>query len=445
MVAVGRRIEDRTEGGRRISRWTSEEPIRVAGFNFGRFKTLEKADEASGITVRVYTNPGTPDVIKEINEALRAALSTEQVGNPTPTDTDIGPAQLPQYVGPRELNVSTQSLAEAALADAINMSRLGKVYFGPLPQTTVAITQQSQWFFGQSWPTLIYLPYLAFIDGTTRMQLGLTSATDFVNQVGPHEMAHQWWGHLVGAESYRDDWLSEGFAEFAAALLAEQAGGQRAYHAFLERARRAILARPQGAAAANFEVGPMTQGFRLAMGRSGNAYSAMVYSKGAYVLHMLRTSMRDPSSTVPDAAFVALLRDFAASFAGKEPSTDDFQKVVERHMAPALNATGDGKADWFFRQWVHGIEIPRYEARLTVKEAGAGVYRIQGTITQADVSAGFRALVPIYVEFGKGELARIGVLPFVGPKTIPVEVEVPLPRKPKRALVNALHDVLARD
>ena len=28
-----------------------------------------------------------------------------------------------------------------------------------------------------------------------------------------HEVAHQWWGHVVGWKSYRDQWMSESFAE----------------------------------------------------------------------------------------------------------------------------------------------------------------------------------------------------------------------------------------
>ena len=42
-------------------------PIRVAGFNYGKFRRLERADPDSGMTVDVYTNPGEPDFVREIN------------------------------------------------------------------------------------------------------------------------------------------------------------------------------------------------------------------------------------------------------------------------------------------------------------------------------------------------------------------------------------------
>jgi aminopeptidase N len=35
--------------------------------------------------------------------------------------------------------------------------------------------------------------------------------------VTPHEVAHQWWGQEVGFDSYRDQWMSEGFANFSVA------------------------------------------------------------------------------------------------------------------------------------------------------------------------------------------------------------------------------------
>ena len=64
--------------------------------------------------------------------------------------------------------------------------------------------------------------------------------TGFVQEVTPHEVAHQWFGHSVGWASYHDQWLSEGFAEFAAGLFLQQAVGpkwQKDYLDFWERQR----------------------------------------------------------------------------------------------------------------------------------------------------------------------------------------------------------------
>jgi hypothetical protein len=160
---------------------------------------------------------------------------------------------------------------------------------------------------------------------------------------------------------------------------------------------------------------------------------------------MLRMMMWDGSSKTPDARFIAMMQDFTKTYGGKVATTADFQRVVEKHMSPNMNATGDGKMDWFFNQWVHGTEVPRYKQDLKVTQGEGGKYRISGTITQEGVSKGFRALVPIYVELSKTESARVGVLPFVGEATVPVDVQIALPKKPKRALINARGEVLARE
>jgi len=112
-------------------------------------------------------------------------------------------------------------VANTAITDAENSTRIYNNYFGKLPYTRIAMTQQPAGNFGQAWPTLIFMPYLAFIDSTQRSQLlGTRGGTDtFWRYVAPHEIAHQWWGHIIGWESYRDQWMSEGFAEMSASLF----------------------------------------------------------------------------------------------------------------------------------------------------------------------------------------------------------------------------------
>ena len=57
----------------------------------------------------------------------------------------------------------------------------------------------------------------------------------------------------------------------------------------------------------------------------------------------------------------------------------------------------------------------------------------------------FRALIPIYVEFGKNETARVGMVPMVGEASVPVDVKLKLPRKPRKVLLNVHGEVLSRD
>ena len=439
VISVGRKTGEKNEGNLAVSTWKTEGPVQVAGFNYGKFKKVEQQDETSKLQVQVFTNPGTPDIVREINSVLGGGGGGGAIGFDPETGQTFGGTGR-AGIG----KVNTARLAEGAMADGLNSARLYTAYFGPLPQAQVAITQQSDWFFGQSWPSLIFLPYLAFLDGTQRQRLGLVQAKDFVDQVGYHEFAHQWWGHLVGAATYRDQWLEEGFSEFSSALVVQRTKGWGEYDRFWSEARKVILGKYPGNAMAHNQAGPITQGWRLGTQRSPSAPQAMIYSKGGYVLHMLRMLMWDGRAPNPDEKFIEMMKDYTSTYGGKFATTADFQKIVEKHMVPAMNATGDGKMDWFFQQWVYGTEIPHYAANLDVKPDG-DAWHITGTIAQQGVSANFRALLPVYVEFDKGEKARVALLPMIGESTRPVDLRIPLPKKPKRALVNGRGEVLARE
>ena len=437
VVSVGRLVSTRALGQQSVSAWKTDGPVRVAGFNYGQFKELQQHDQDSGIDLQVFTNPGTPDIIRTINAILESSGSRELSGLGVDGEFNAAPQATLGHV-------NTARLAEAAMADGVNACRVFTTYFGPLAEKHVAITQQSQFTFGQSWPSLIFMPYISFLDSTQRQRLGLTGAKDFVDKVGFHELSHQWWGHLVTADSYRDVWLEEGFAEFSAALAVQHTQGWPAYLRFWREARKEIFARPPHSAIASVDAGPLTQGFRLATERSPYAYQALVYEKGAYVLHMLRMLMWDAGDPAPDRRFIAMMHDYAATYAGKQASTADFQQVVERHMAPAMNAAGDGKMDWFFRQWVYGAEVPRYVAELHLESAGGEVH-VKGKVTQEGVADDFRALVPIYLELDRGRFVRVAQLPMVGKATVPVDIAMKPPSKPRGVQINTRAEVLARD
>jgi hypothetical protein len=424
VIAVGNEVENKVEGDQRVSVWRTDTPFRVAGFNYGKFKKLDQTDAESGMSIEVYTNPGTPDILRQINAYLEAVAEEEG--------------------GPSFVKIDTGRLAQSALADGINTARLGNYYFGPLSHKRVAITQQSEWNFGQSWPSLIYMPYLAFLNGTQRNTLGMGAGVkDFVDNVGPHEFAHQWWGHEIGWATYRDQWISEGFAEFTSALVLQTTAGWPRYNAFLEDARKWILTKPRGAMISNDQAGPISQGYRVSTWQTPAAYQAMTYSKGAYVLHMLRMAMHDRAKG--DAAFVEMMKDFAKTYSGRNASTADFQRIVEKHATPNLKSvTPDGKLDWFFDQWVHGTTIPKYDASFDVQDAGAGKFKIKGSITQSGVPDTFAMPVAVYVYFDKSSYTKLGSVVIIGNSTKPVEIEVPLPKKPMKLAINANHDVLSR-
>jgi hypothetical protein len=430
LISIGSETENKVVGDQRVAVWKSPRPMRVAGFNYGRFKKLSNDDKESGMSVDVYTNTGEPDIIRQINQALSSGGDVDENGFPSLNATQV--------------HIDTASLAQSAFADAANMSRVGNLYFGPLADKRIAMTQQSAWFSGQSWPGLVYLPYVAFISSTTRHMMGMGLETkDFVDAVGPHEMSHQWWGHQVGWATYHDQWLSEGFAELSAMLVLQNTGGAKAMNSLWEKKRRSIIEKPMGGRIPSADAGPITQGIRLATWQNGEAYQAIVYNKGAYILHMLRMAMFDAKTPMHDETFAAMMKDFATTYAGKNATTDDFQHIVEKYAPPQLKLTRDGKLDYFFRQWVWGSAIPKYTSDLKIEDAGNGKYRLSGTITQSEVPDDFAVTMPMYVQFDKG-IAKLGSVVLVGNQTKPVSAELALPVKPQKMLINANHDILAR-
>jgi len=116
--------------------------------------------------------------------------------------------------------------------------------------------------------------------------------------------------------------------------------------------------------------------------------------------------------------------------------------VVEKHMKPILNPEGNGKFDWFYRDWVYGSDLPKYRLEYSIKTDGAKTI-FSGKVTQSDVSPEFVMRVPIYFDF-EGRAIRAGFVTLKGNVTSS-EVKIELPKKPKRVMLNAFHDVLASE
>jgi aminopeptidase N len=262
----------------------------------------------------------------------------------------------------------------------------------------------------------------------------------FVQEVTPHEVAHQWWGHTVGWASYHDQWLSEGFAEFSAGLFLQQAFGKdwrKDYIDFWERLRQRILEKNDYGVAPN-DAGPLWMGLRLISPRTEAAYQNVTYPKGAYVLQMLRSMMYSPESQ--DQAFIAMMHDFVESHREKPASTESFQAIAEKHITKAMDLEGNGRLDWFFNEWVYGTSVPRYHFEYQVVPAPGGV-KLRITVTQSEVDERFVMLVPVFADFGKG-MVRLGQVRLSGNSTHTADIQLPI--QPKKVALNAYKDILER-
>jgi len=411
VISVGKLQGESVEQEYAVSHWITPIPVAVAGFNYGDYKKIEVADTITGYKISGYYLEELPDNLRRY-EALQS----------------MAPQGMTKYV-------LDQTRAQLQLCT---------YYFGKSPYDEIYVTEQPDFNFGQSWPNLVYLPISAYTDSTQRWMLfgNIDSKfTGFVQEVTPHEVAHQWWGHAVGWASYHDQWLSEGFAEFSAGLFLQQgvAGNwQKDYIQFWDRLQRRILEKNNFNVAPN-DAGPLWMGTRLISPRSESAYQQVTYAKGAYVLEMLRSIMYSPEDH--DKAFIAMMHDFVESHREKPASTESFKAVVEKHMSKNMDLSGNGKLDWFFDEWVYGTLVPKYHFEYQLIPAEDGKVKLHMTLTQSEVDEHFAMLVPVFVDFGKG-LVRVGQMGIAGNATR--STDVLLPAKPKAVVLNAYKDVLAR-
>ena len=438
MAATGSLISEKNENGHAVTEWHSDVPQPLAGFQFGRMKEQDAKLTSPDFLVAVYANEEPPDWAHSLT-----------AGNMLPQS--MGPGAQPgmgQNPGATMGTLSTVSMMKVPLSQAEYAVKLYTDYFGPLPYKRLSMTQQTACTYGQSWPGLVWLPICAFYDVTVRHQLGLDWANNgYWDVVTPHEVAHQWWGQLVGFNSYRDQWMSEGFADFSASLFLEKAYGrdsEKKYASFWHDERKSIVEKNQFGFRA-IDVGPLTMGYRLNNSKAGfNIARNLIHPKGAYILQMIRMMMWDPRTG--DENFKATMHDFTSTYGGRSATTEDFERIVEKHMVPDMNAAGNGKIDWFFDEYVYGTALPAYQFNASFAKGPAGDAVFSYKLEQSGVGKDFVMVVPVYIELADGRVVFLGHARITGDKT--VEGSVPLngvKDLPKRAMINYRDDVLAAD
>jgi len=194
----------------------------------------------------------------------------------------------------------------------------------------------------------------------------------------------------------------------------------------LDELKKEILAR-------GTDTGPIWLGSRLAVGREGNEdYNVVVYSKGAWVMHMLRNLMLD-NGTGSEAAFDGFMKTLFTRFKGRTISTEAFQALLEEYVQTDMQ--------WFFDEWVYGTDIPTYRFAYTLEDLPSGQVRMRVRVRQEDVPDDFKMIVPILLDFGSDGTAVVPVL-VDGPE---IEQELPLlPERPDNVEFNVLESVLAQ-
>lgn len=416
LIATGTKVNESGEGKVTTTAWKTDVPLAVVGFNLGKF------------TMKEATVPGK----------LGDNLTVDAYANTTPPDN------FSHMAGGVLGTLNTTSMLAVQLSQGEVAARLYTDYFGDLPFARVALTQQYACNYGQSWPMLVYLPICGFLDSTQQHFMGLRPEDMYWKVVTPHEVAHQWWGQTVGFRSYRDQWMSEGFANTSASIFLQATRPKPDEFREFWKQQRRLITEKNAQGFRPIDVGPVTMGYRLSTQKTGwDIYQNLVYPKGAYILHMVRMMMWTPRDG--DTLFRATMHDFVASYRLQAATTEDFKAVVEKHMSPQMNLGRNHRMDWFFNEYVYGTELPNYHFESQLAQKGDAT-SLHFKLTQSAVPPSFKMPVPIYVELANGNVVYLGSVLMAGTMTADRTVQVPKLAAPvKRALINYYYDVLSTE
>jgi aminopeptidase N len=367
-VTLGEQIQETPDGSGLATEWRMDTPIPFFKFAIGDYKRYDTTGKTAQRTVPV------------------------------------------QFYGIQN-GVKTDFVA-AEMANALQYYSL---LYGPFPYSGLHAVYNYR-AYGQGMATMLLL---AGADQSERYTYSFIS----------HEVAHQWWGDMVAWRSYRDQWLSEGFAEYSSFLYTGQRDSGKARQELIDVNRdklRATVVFPGIGSMRVADIGPLILGHRL-----GSGYYPLTYEKGALVLRMLHFLFTDPA-TLDDKPFFEMMAAFVKDHNGGAASTEDFIASANQRFAETAIAKKYRLADlnWFFQEWVYAAELPSYRFVYQLKPQPDGSTLLTGTLFQDGLAAGDKWFMPLplVMTYGKDKVAR-GTGAVLGPQT-PINIKLPsMPEK----------------
>lgn len=380
-VTIGEFVNEGTAPGTKddiLTKFRIDEPIALASFAVGPYeihKDVAKQNSGKQLPVEFYSMPGNRAAIKE----------------------------------------------DFILAEMSNSVRFFSAIFGEYPYPLFRGVYHP-FNFGQGFPSTIMIPATDRADFNTYSFIA-------------HETSHQWWGDQVLWRSYRDQWLSEGFAEYSGMLYAQLRDKTKSEKQLIQRAREELKVPPRTRTGVGtgrlVDVGPLVMGHRVESRETRGAYTALIYKKGALVLRMMHFLFTDPQ-TGDGKAFYDLMTDFVQHYNGGTASTEQFFSMASEHVknTPLARKYGYTNLDWFYRQWVTTTFLPTYELAYHIETAPDGTAFLKGEVSQMGFPEADAWIMPIplLITFpGKGQ-ARGTVLA----KGAHTPVNIKLPRAPEK-------------
>ena len=194
------------------------------------------------------------------------------------------------------------------------------------------------------------------------------------------EVAYQWWGQAVGLKSFDDAWLSQGLAEYSSVMYRESQQSSAEFHETLSEIIELALAFEQDASISRAPA---------QLNDQSPAYRSVVLYKGAYVYHMLRT-------TIGDDKFLSLLKSYYSAYKGRNAGIEDFETLADKASGQKLRG--------FFGMWIDSTGVPEFKVEYSVIRTKESKFKVRGTVRQNMDS--FRGPVTVALESEGGREAK---------------------------------------
>lgn len=451
LLATGKRVLQRTEGTEQVSRWVSERAIPLAGFNLGQYvaNSIEVPQQASKVTVETYASRG-------VELALQA---------PPPR---IDPIIIPGIAGRRDrfpigapfpsaLPSPAKSIKSLAQRAAGTVEYLGDK-LGPYPYSALALTQMPG-PASQGWPGLVFLSSYAFLVEAAANKFDPVNRILFEHVVPAHEIAHQWWGDAVLWNTYHDQWIVEALANYCA-LMELEASDPASFDVVMEHYRRNQLQNAESKLP-YYQAGPVSLGLRLSSSKFPDGYEIVTYGRGTWLIHMLRSMLRDgslipraraprragaktsppPAQAGGDELFFKVLKGLQQQLQGGTISARDLQKAFEAVLPVSLQFERKLSLDWFFENWVNGAAIPKFRLSDVNLNRKTTTATATGKILQEDAPDGLITNIPIYAASESGRLTLAARVFADGPET---EFRFSVPAGTRKLVIDPYQTVLSR-
>jgi hypothetical protein len=246
--------------------------------------------------------------------------------------------------------------------------------FGPFPYEKLGIVQRL-WpeAGGYSPASFIVLNKIPWADDQRRMVDSPVNLSRWPEYFLAHEIAHQWWGQGVSFLTYKDQWLSEGLSQFAAAFYLRQKYGERDFASILKK-----FSQWTGKKSAK---GPISLGSRLSF-NDFSAYQTIVYDKAALALFMLRDLLGEET-------FLSGLRAFFDKYKYSAVRTKSFVTEMEKTSGRNLQE--------FFKGWFYSYRLPEVQVIWSQEPSPDG-----GRLTIRITQIGERFVFPLWIEWTSG-------------------------------------------